>query len=219
MTTSRAPRTLSGYVLSAGGATFPRRAFDAVPSLTEGRTVGDTRWDEYTYRSDIPLRGEEQRGLYGFEYRVLCRQSGPRVLLLSESKQIVDVLLAQAVRPSLALTLRRVRVPVDELVKSLAERPGAFVLSFVHARVPVYGQQLRSISLYGDDVAESTLCRTHLPLMECYACGLRDVVGGGELIRLRGDGVISLAAHGLRNMNLVERALGFVRERGFLREA
>ncbi len=211
-------RDLTGYLLSTPLETIEPSKLRDVPALTFVRQLQRSRWEEFKFHSPKPLRGEEiQLGFSGgFDYTVLCRRSGPRILVVGESRGVIDALLDRSLRTALGRRVKQVRIPVDSLVKSLAEQPGAFVLSFAHARVSAFGHTLRAVSFYGDDIAESPLFRDHLKLMQCYACGLRDVVAGPEIIRFRGDGVISIASAGLKRMSDVERALGFVRDRGFL---
>src|SRR5579862_4622838 len=122
-------RPLSGYLLSTRASTIEPRFLGELPVLKDRRQVSSTKWIEYRYHSPVPLQGEAQFGLAGFDYRVLCRHSGPRLLLLSEGKEVVDVLVDQEIVPALGAPLRRVRIPVDDLAKSLAAEPGEFVLS------------------------------------------------------------------------------------------
>lgn len=211
-------RDLTGYLLSTKLRVVEQEQLRAAQDLVFVRQLQHSRWEEFRFHSAAPLRGEEvQLGFSGsFEYTVLCRRSGPRVLVVGESRTVVDALLDRSLRASLGGLTKKVRIPVDRLVKSLSADPGAFVLSFVHSRVSAFGHSLRTVSFYGDDLSESPLFRDQLSLMQCYACGLRDVVAGSEIVRFRGDGLISVASAGLRRMGEVERVLGFVRDRGCL---
>lgn len=107
-------------------------------------------------------------------------------------------------------------ISVDQLVKSLTQRPTTYVVSFAHARVPAFGAVLRAISFYGDDIGDASLFRQQLDLMVFYTCGLREARGGSEIVRLGSDGSISFYLHSPSKVLEVEEVLRFLRASGYL---
>jgi hypothetical protein len=110
-------------------------------------------------------------------------------------------------------------IGVDQLVKSLTQKPTTYVVSFAHARVPAFGAVLRAISFYGDDLGDAALFRQQLNLMVFYTCGLREARGGGEIVRLGSDGSVSFYLHGPSKVLEVEEVFRFLRVSGYLATA
>jgi hypothetical protein len=181
------------------------------------KQVARTKWDEYRFRSSKPMRGEVQYNFGGtWEYVVLCRRSGSRLLLLSETTSIVETILDAEGIYGRGVPLRRIGIAVDALVKGIAREPGEYLLSRVDAKVPGYGTSLRSITLYGEDLGEARLFREQLPHLQCYACGLRYARGGTEICRLVNRGGISFRYSGESSLRAVEQAIGFVSKNQYL---
>jgi hypothetical protein len=209
-------RLLQGYVLS-GSADLTRENVLLSQSLSFVGQITGTKWDEYRFRSSRPMRGEMQYNIGGvWEYIVISRRSGPRLLLLSEATAIVEVILESEAMYARGLPLRRVGVAVDALVKEIAHNPGEFLLSRVDARVAGYGTALRSITLYGEDIGEARMFREQLTQLQCYACGIRHAQGGAEICRLVNRGGISFRYSGNRSLKAVEQAIGFVSKNQYL---
>ena len=165
----------------------------------------------------MPLRGEDTDNTPGpFRYLLVCRRSGPRVLLLSLNRQIVDHVLKEVLNRLFVPALHPVPIAVDTLVKNLTLHPRVYALSFVHARVPAFGTSLRAVSFYGEDLAEASLFRENASLMNFFTCGLRRAHGGNEILRVGNDGTISFYMRGSDDVLDVEEALRFLREQGCL---
>jgi hypothetical protein len=139
-------------------------------------------------------------------------------LLLSVGRPVVEHILKDELDPVLGPGLRRVSIAVDSLVKKIAVRPTSYVLSFVHARVPAFGASLRSVSFYGDDLAEASIFREQMNFLVFFICGLRQATGGGEIVRLAGDGGVSflLTDPPEEKVREVEEVLKFLRKYDYL---
>lgn len=210
-------KLLQGYLLTSSGEELTRESVLCSPGLSFVRQLTPTKWDEYRFRSPLPLRGEDQLTLTGyFDYSIFCRRSGGKVLLLGEALSIVDSLLRQEAASGKSPKLRRMSIAVDSLVKALAGSPGRYLLSRVDALVPG-GQNLRSISFYGDDIGEAELFKSHLNVLQCYGCGLREVSEKPEILRLVNRGIISFQFSGSKRIIEVEKALSFVSGKNFLK--
>lgn len=211
-------RLLQGYLLTSAGEELLRENVLCSPGLSFSRQLEYSKWEEFKFSSPLPLRGEEQPTLTGhFEYAIFCRRSGPRILVLSEALSVVDAILRQESVYGKSPKLRRMSIAVDPLVKFIARSAGRYLLSRVDALVPAYGQALRSISFYGDDIGEAKIFRDSLDLLQCYGCGLREVSGKTEILRLVNKGIVSFQFSGVRRIAEVEKALSFVSGQNFLK--
>ncbi|MGO9209789.1 MAG: hypothetical protein ACLP2H_06685 [Terriglobales bacterium] len=206
---------LSGILLEFPPRSIHRSDLEQVHGLSFAETVGTTPWERYSLQSRNPLRHEDVLRPGPYHYPVICRRSGSRLLLLSISRQVVDHIVQDDFERIFSPRLRRVSIAVDDLVKAMTQRPTSYALSFAHARVPAFGNSLRAVSFYGDDLAEASLFRDQLDLLVFFTCGLREAIGGPEIVRLGSDGGVSFFMNETGKVLEVERALAFLREEGY----
>lgn len=210
-------RNYSGVLLD-----WPARAIDKndllrCPNLRLAGDVEKTKWERYEFRSEQPLLGEEIIGgdTY-FSYPVLCRRSGHRLLLLSAGQRVVEHIVEREFDSLFVPHLRKVKIAVDQLVRGLTNKPTIYVLGYVHAKLPVFGALLRSASFYGDDLAEASLFRDNIGLMNFSTCGLRPAVGPNEIVRLNSDGSLYHVQPDPDRLIELEHVFRFLRESGYL---
>jgi hypothetical protein len=203
----------SGLLLESPLRALQRADIEGVRNFSFVKVVHGTNWEHFVFRSEKPLRLEDGTG--PCEYPIICRRSGSRVLMLSVAREIVEHLVKNDFEQAFSPQLRRVSIAVDDLVKGIARRPTLYALSFAHAKVPAFGNSLRGVFYYGDDLAEASLFRDQIDLMVFFTCGLKEAAGGAEIVRLGGDGTVSffMSTHKVLE---VEKALGFLREEGYL---
>lgn len=214
--------TLSGYLMATStGARVSPAGLTHVGGLRQFRQLYNTKWEEYIMDSAVPLMMEDRSGAKGpFEYRIRCRRSGPRVLVMGDTTRVADVALGRIrAKETEDTVLVHLNVRVDSLVKDITKTPGAYTISFVHARLQ--GSVLKATSFYGEDITEASFFRDNLKLLTCYTCGLRDVQTGIEILRVGGDGHIFFFAprnEGQLTTRLgeVEAVLGFLNAGGYL---
>ncbi len=208
---------LSGILLERAGEAVDRIAIECFESIQYEGLVGHSKWEKFSYKSDKPCKGEAELGIEPpYIYRLVMRRSGPRILILSSNRRIVEHLLNTELRDGFVPNFKPVSIAVSGLVRAIVEKPEVYVLTFVHARVPAFGDSLRSISFYGDDLAEATLFRDHIYLMDISTCGLRYAMEHSELVRLSSDGSISFRLTHLDKVLKVEKAISFLRKKGYL---
>ena len=208
-------KNLSGLLLDSSSGVIERDDLLACNRLKFFHVVGKTGWEVYSYHSPEPLRGEEPE-TDTFVYSIICRRSGSRLLLLGSGREIVPYVLDRELNNLFSPHLRKVQIGIDPLVKAITRTPRDYVLSFAHARVPAYGANLRSVSFYGDDLANARFFKDHVDLMTFFTCGLRQVVGGTEIVRLSTDGAISFIFTDSDRVREVEKVLHFLRVEGYL---
>lgn len=208
---------VSGLLLEWPGGSLKPSHIARTPGMEQTGRIPGTHWEEYRFQSSIALHGEDRLDLPGpYQYVLVARRSGQRMLLLGPHRDVVTHIVYSVLNRELAPALRRVSIAVDDLVKAVTVRPTVYVLSFVHCRVPAFGASLRSMSFYGDDLAEASLFSDNVRFMNIFTCGLRRAVGGPELVRLSGDGVVSFYLSGPDRIRDVEEVLGFLRAEGYL---
>jgi hypothetical protein len=213
--------SVTGYIMTSRGTRLTKENSLNAKALEFIRQLPPTRWEEYQFRSHQALRGERQLDLEGpFNYPVLCRRSGDRIIIVSETLDVVDAVLGTE-RLAPGPPLERVEIDVHGLVEQIVTEPGRYVLSRVDAMVPAYESFLRSVTFYGDDIGRAPLFGENLTTsrLQCYACGLRKVPNRSETLRITNRGVLTFLYPTPQRMHDVERALGYVRELQFFRSA
>jgi hypothetical protein len=210
-------RNYSGMLLDWSVRAVDKDDLLGCPSLHFMGMAGKSKWERYEFRSDQPLLGEELVGSNtDFSYPVLCRRSGRRLLILSAGQKVVEHIVEEEFANLFVPHLRKVKIAVDQLVRGLTNKPTLYVLGYVHAKLPVFGALLRSASFYGDDLAEASLFKENIGLMNFSTCGLRPAVGPNEIVRLNSDGSLYHVQPDPDRLVEVEHVFRFLRESGYL---
>ena len=179
-------------------------------SSQSAETLG---WNRLTYHSDLPLLSHELEDPAGHSYYYLLRRSRERFLLLSTSSELVDSLLKHTGQ---AHRMISPAIDVPRLVKELAEKPQVYVMSAVWARVDGYGQALRTLALYGSDLAEAKLFRTMLSEIIPYRVTLRNVRTHHDALTIGSRGEVAFNYRGSTSLHEVDQTFRFLSTSGYL---
>jgi hypothetical protein len=197
------------------------KALFGMANVKSGEYVAGSRWLLLTFASNTPLidpRVETPPYLYPIYYR----QSFRRALILGHRRHIAEEFLKTVSLLNHMHPLEAVYVDVQGLISLICSKPGAYAVTYLHARTSGLGSSLRSLSFYGDDVTGSSLYREHALSLLAHTCGLRDVYADrrsvSEAIRLSTDGGVSFYYSQLEELTAAEAALTFIYRGGFLLE-
>jgi hypothetical protein len=160
---------------------------DAKLKLTDARVQG---WKCVAYTSKEPfIPILEQIKLDSYEYHFLIRPSGAHSVLVGAEGGMVEILIQ---RTSLKEGIIAPRVFVDRLVTDLANSPDdRFLMGGVFARIEGYGNSLRSIALWGADVADAELFHRIRGNIAPYRVELRDVKRGSQILSISSRGELT----------------------------
>jgi len=200
----------SGNLLSWHGKTSPD--LKAVPNVTCDAT-GVRGWSYLRLRSASPLLSGEPSDAPHYEYPFLLRESEGRFLLVSAHGELVLTLVKRASEKAAVFSPS---VDVPKLTRDLTQTPGSLCLSALFARVEGYGNSLRSVSLYGNDLAGASLFLDLLPRITPYRVQLRDVRTGQELLSIGSRGEVFFFFRNQQSMRDVDRTLHFLKVSGYL---
>lgn len=213
---------LTGYLLFAksGRDVWRDALFSELNNDRVTEIHGAPKWFLGEYTSNVALtESDKYRRNPPFIYPVVSKFSGAKSLLLSQTRHIVDA-IRNVVLEKAHVHLENVHIAVDKLVKDVARQPGYYAISSVTARVSAFGQSLRLISLYGDDVGEAKYFREGLNYFNSYTCGLRRAAGGSEIVQFTNEGRVSfkLQYNSSSRYLEVEKVLTFLRDNDYLQE-
>jgi hypothetical protein len=170
-------------------------------------------WSHLVLTSTDPLLPDDQEGATQYRYHFLVRESGARFLLVSAHAELVFSLLGYLGRRERVLTPS---VDVPRITMDLVKKPGGYCLGAVFARVDGYGQSIRSVALYGNDLGEAQLFSDLLPHLVPYRVHLRDVRTGLEVLSIGSKGEVAFFYRGSFSLRSVDMALGFLNRQGYL---
>jgi hypothetical protein len=198
------------------------------------------------YESAKPLTSMERRLQFSgpWRYHLLYRQSTTGFVLVGSPSEVVTHIRSIVSQKFTTLTtIRSMRVEVHALVSllqdtgdqpsvaetrdeadesALNEQPWLrrewWRLGQVYANVPAYGEALRSVAFFGDDIASADLFLREFHVLGCYQAAMRAAQGSTEALRISVDGAMSFRiSRGYRaDLELVDRALQFVGHHGFI---
>jgi hypothetical protein len=211
---------ISGYLLEWPGGVITRDMVNRCRGVEFSHNLNTSGWEEFSFRSPVPLQGELRLDQDEFVYSLVIRRSGARMLLFGRGRNIADHVITHGMKAAFIPTLDYVTIAVDKLVRNLVQKPAIcpeYALGFVHARFPAFGAALRSGSFYGDDLADAIFFRENQDLMTFLTCGLRSARGGSEIVRIGARGSVSSQISDSMRLAQIERVLRFLRDSNYLR--
>lgn len=240
---------VSGFLIEVKEHAFNRNDFAAGPRLRYDGNIGTTRWEIYHFSSPYAYRSEHLMGLEApYIYPLYVRRSGGRALVVSPTRRAVQTVIDQDLRRVFGAELMKVAINVDAMVRAMVVHPAEYTLTYLHALMSSLSE-VKSISLFGEDLGGARFVQDNLQLMNVVSCGVRrirekkleenaGVVEGAEdeeeeeqesekrteedlseALRIGSDGYISFYYRGADSLRAVESGLHFLRERGYLLES
>ena len=229
---------LAGYLLAwPSGQSLTRDAFEirglanrGAPNLTYRRLLYQVRsWEEFEFLSSEALAEEHRNAPSAdgpYPYRVVCVRLGARVILLAERRDITDYLLDRVLARRIYPNLRKVGFRVDQVVESCRRSDSEFLITSLVGRFAGSERQLRTMTLYGDDITESAIFNEHHHLFNFTSCGIgRRLIDGlprlspsgeREIVRLGSEGVVSFVEVGRPRAREVTTVIDYVVQGGWI---
>lgn len=185
----------------------PIVTWDTIPNVAV-QSTSPSNWQLLSLRSPIPLTNEAETSAREFVYEYLLRSSRDHHMLVSTQSDLVESLLSIC---PFARNLVPPRIEIDKLVTDLSVRPDSQIgMGAIFARVNGYGRSLRSISLYGDDIADAQLFQNMRSQLLPYRVELRDLITGNSLLSVGSRGELSFYYAGAESCNRAIRAMKFL---------
>jgi hypothetical protein len=166
------------------------------------RTFGINRWDEFSLRCSQPLMDEVNEGTSGYRYQLFVVRGFAKMIMLAHQRRIVDYALAQIFDRRIFPNLRKASIFVDKMIERCRHPESEFLVTSLHGRFAGANTNLRSISLYGDDVTQSPVYAEHHQLFNFHSSGLGRRLFDGlprvhsnddrEIVRISSSGALSL---------------------------
>jgi hypothetical protein len=203
--------SLSGYLLAAPNERpIARRALEEgasrsskAPHLAFKQPYQNLKfWEEYTFSSDRsfaddPVIGNQR---LPFKYPVYCARSGSKLIILSEKRRLTDYIIESVLNDIIFPNLRHVSFQIERMISAFQEVDSEYRLTSLHGRYSGPERSLRTIVLYGSEVANSALFREQRHLFNFYRCGVAErslddpfmLNDDSEIARLGNNGSITV---------------------------
>jgi hypothetical protein len=168
-------------------------------------------WIRLTWSASEKFVSEmPENSLYKYDFLVrLSREDPARLIITSSHGDLVEALLRES---GIARDLRRPRVQVAALVKNITESPDEYHTTVLYARVDGFGQALRTIAFFGDDITGANLSRDILQFAEPFRTTLRPANGDSEVLSVGSKGEVSFMFNeNPAALDRVDRALRFIK--------
>lgn len=189
------------------------------------------QWDELSLTTRFPLGNEtDYSPTQTFKYKVWFIRGFSKVIVLAEWKRVADYVTQKFLRTFCMPRLRAVNVAVQSLVSHCEAEDTEFLVTALTGRhalnAPNASSNVKSISLYGDDVTNSAVYRSFGHTFNFQTCGLgRRLFDGvprltpneeGEIVRIRSDGYVIANTSSVRKANEFINAMSFVLQPAWL---
>ena len=172
-------------------------------------------WSHVAFRTRQSLLPNIDERVAGGDYRYnfLFREGRSGYLIASTHRELPERLIDLL---GLRGSLRSPVVHVNRLVDLLVDDPQQYCMSQLFAKVNGFGRSLRSMLLYGDDLAEAKLVRSILPRLVPFRVQLRDVAARKDILSIAARGEIGFYYHGPETLTEVDQCLRFVSQNRLL---
>lgn len=189
---------------------------ESLQEIVDQTPLGVDGWLSVTYRSReplIPTMDVTPAESYQYDFVVRENARRARLLLLSASLELVQLLLRKM---KWEAEVRSPLIAVPLLVTFLAERREKYKMGTVFAAVDAFGRSLRTIAMYGDDLADADLFHDVLAHVRPYRVQLRDAVSKEEFMTVGSRGEVSLSGTDPATLSRVDEALAFLTKQNYL---
>lgn len=206
----------SGYMLANQvGASFTVDELEQPQPLVAGgpklihrdNAYGLNRWNEFTLHAMVPLADEPEGERSIWHYQVFIVRGEGKLIVLAARRKIVDYVLAQILDRRIRPGLRKISVYIDQVIEHCTRPESEFLITSLHGRFSGSAKNIRSMSLYGDDVTNSPIYRDNHTYFNFHSCGIgRRLFDGLPRVRPNEEGEIARISHdGFINLNLSTR--------------
>jgi hypothetical protein len=181
---------------------------------------GIPRWGEYVLYSPVPLADEPDHDRPSYGYQLFVVRGHSKLIILASRRRIVDYALNQILDRRIFPSLRKISIYVEQVIEHCTRPESQFLVTSLHGRFSGSSRNVRSMSLYGDDVTNTSIYREHHDFFNFHSCGIgRRLFDGlprlrpneeGEIVRISHDGFLNLNLSTRREAQELIRVVDFI---------
>jgi len=186
-------------------------------------------WESYWLTSSVALHdhgtesfqkgGPDQRNIAGsngpftYSFRVRVNSASGTIIIVSTLYSITDAIV-ENFNTENSPNLQRQIVDIHKVSQELlsGDRDRDYSITYFLADIPGYGSSLRSITLYGNDIAEADFMRSERKNFSARKIGVRPFNGPYEAGRFNNQGTIQFRSE---NIGIFEEFLRYAYKNNF----
>ncbi|MBX3599980.1 MAG: hypothetical protein KF863_05120 [Rubrivivax sp.] len=180
-------------------------------SVSDLEAVRENRWYSFQWRSKAIVRTDHSGPTASIpDYPFILRQSSDRFIVMSSHAMVVQAFFRQT---RLDAVTEFPRVNVGSIVDNLTEA-GAdgreYRMGLLFGSLEGYGRSLRTIGLWGDDIADAKFFHDIRNRIGPFRISLRDTKVDREIASIGSQGEVSLYYRGLSHLDQTDRLLKYL---------
>jgi hypothetical protein len=200
------------------------------PTLTHvnSRVFNMPRWDNFQLATTVPLT-DEARDQPSYQYPVFIIRGLSKLIILAHRRRIADFIITRILDRQIFPKVRKVSIFVEPMIEHCRRSDADYLITSLHGRFSGPATDLKSISLYGDDVTRSGIYADHHDLFNFHSAGLgrriqpsrppaRSVEDGAEIVRLASDGFVSVNLGSRQRAIELTKVIAFVTSNRWVEE-
>lgn len=195
----------------------------ALKNVFYQNNIIDKVWEFYIFNSDIPLNANDEKdyikGIYDLDIfinELLCCRAQKHFLIFTKGRKAYsyfdDNMLSNSELHSI---LKPCYIAVDAFVKSILFNK-AYILTSLGCFYKGTNEALKSVLLYGEDIADADLFSKNSSLLNIYRVGIRETGIYDELISLSSDGLLNFNYNKSYLLH-INNLFKYLKENNFLR--
>lgn len=197
---------------------------ERLADVTHRGPVSAHGWHLYEWVSEFDA-GVDARGVSEdgdrYVYPLLLREVEERFLLASTHSEVVQQFIT---RNRLARSIERPVIDIGGVVREsifpstpeFSAGASSYKMGALYASVDGFGRSVRTISLFGDDLANAGVVRDMLKYLNPFRVALRETRNEQEVLSISTQGEISFYFRGAASLDGVDKALAHVRRGNFI---
>jgi len=139
-------------------------------------SYGLPQWNQYILISKNALEDEEIRSSsksnHFYEYPVYLVTSGAKIIVLAQRKKVLRETVRNALNRDIFPNLRSIDVHIDDLICQCMQEDSEFRITSVNGKYSGSSKDIKSISLHGLNVTESSLFKAYHDHFNFFSCGV-----------------------------------------------
>lgn len=166
--------------------------FNSIKSVRFLNKIYATSWELYNYKSLFPLCNEEIK-LPFYEYPLVVVKGSTKIILLSQTVNIVDVFQKEFLKSNFDLIVEKAYIRIHDIVSFLkANRDEIYIPTTLHGTYLPKGDSLRNVSFYGEDILDSKIFTENIDYFNFYKAGFKVNNETSQFLLLGNTGTLSL---------------------------
>lgn len=204
----------AGHLLRFLSEEKPERTLSRIRTLADLEELREKKWFSFNWKPKQQIRSDHFDSSLTNDtpnYPFIFRQSSDRLILVSSHAAVVDSFLRRTRLSDISefprVDIRRV---VDHLAYGDAGNGREYRMGVLFASLEGYGRALRTIGLWGDDIADARFFNEINSELTPYRVSIRDVRSDREVASIGSQGEVNFYYRGFAHLDQIDRLFKYL---------